>query len=843
MFDLNTLRLISMVGFVGFVFTALMLWHLVPQERSLKYWALSALLIAVGMLLLGLRGSVSDFISIVVANTLIMLGVGFMYVGARTLFAAGSRYAWQWYAAGLTFLICMVTQDISLRVAATSILYSLFFLACARLFWIKGEDTLRLTKRMAACVFVLGAILFVHRALNPPVQALPALYVSTSRLLEAAPYLYALLLSMWTPLTLMLIVSTRLQSERADAVVRARQTYQELEESEFRWKFAIEGSGDGLWDWNVPAEKVFYSKRWKELLGFSVEEVSDSLAEWEQRIHPDDKAGTMVAVKNHFDGNTPNYSYEHRLLCKDGSYKSILTRGLVVSRDESGKPIRVIGTHTDISDAKLQESYIKYRNQVLEKLANGEPIQQVLLAIAAGLEAIHPDMLCSILLLSDDGKHLAGGVAPRLPDFYNQVINGIEIGLGQGSCGTAAFTGERVIVADIFSHPYWTAFRDVAQRAGLASCWSQPIKSSTHQVLGTFAIYHREPHQPTQADIILIEQSADLVSIALDKNTAEVQLRDRENQLQLVLEASQLGFWDWNIAKQTVIRNERWAAMLGYSLSDIEFTVKQWIDFVHPDDQAAAWKSIQDCLAGVTAIHSMEYRMRTKNGQYKWILDQAQVVERDASQKAIRMCGTHTDITERKLMENRMRHQALYDGLTQLPNRYLFEDRLAQAMAKSKRVGCYGALMFLDLDNFKPLNDTHGHAVGDLLLIEVANRLRGCVREADTVARIGGDEFVVKLEQLDADEMLSKKEALITAEKIRVSLAEPYILKVTDEHGVETTVEHRCTASIGLILFIGNQVGQEDIMKRADDAMYRAKDAGRNQIHFYESNAVNQENH
>jgi diguanylate cyclase (GGDEF)-like protein len=205
------------------------------------------------------------------------------------------------------------------------------------------------------------------------------------------------------------------------------------------------------------------------------------------------------------------------------------------------------------------------------------------------------------------------------------------------------------------------------------------------------------------------------------------------------------------------------------------------------------------------------------------------------------MCGTHTDITERKLMENQMRHQALYDSLTQLPNRYLFEDRLRQAIAKTKRTGCYGALMFLDLDNFKPLNDTHGHAVGDLLLIEVAERLTGCVREADTVARIGGDEFVVKIDQLDADEKRSTTEAAATAEKIRLSLAEPYILQVTDEHGVETTVEHRCTASIGVILFIGNQLSQEDIMKWADDAMYRAKDAGRNQIHFYEMHRANQQ--
>jgi diguanylate cyclase (GGDEF)-like protein len=230
--------------------------------------------------------------------------------------------------------------------------------------------------------------------------------------------------------------------------------------------------------------------------------------------------------------------------------------------------------------------------------------------------------------------------------------------------------------------------------------------------------------------------------------------------------------------------------------------------------------------------------MRTKDGQYKWILDQAQVVERDANHKATRMCGTDTDITERKLMEEQIRHQALYDGLTQLPNRYLFEDRLRQAMVKSKRTGCYGALMFLDLDNFKPLNDHYGHAVGDLLLIEVATRLKSCVREADTVARIGGDEFVVELEQLDTDKKLSEKEAEATADKIRQLLAEPYVLKTTSGTGKESTVVHHCTASIGVVLFVGNEVAPEEILKRSDDAMYLAKDAGRNRVKFHEINTV-----
>lgn len=832
MFDLNTLRLVAMLSFMGFVMIAMMLWHFVPQERSMKYWVTSSLLIVVGLFLLGLRTHIPDFLSIVIANTLIMLGVGFMYVGTCMLLGVRRRMQWPWYAASLALLICIFAPSLSQRVAAISVLHASFFLVCGFLFWFKGDDRVRTVQRIAALIFAVGALLFVYRIFNPPVQPSSLTYVTAMSLIEAVPYLYTLLLSMWLPLTLMLMVSTRLQNQRSEAVEREEQVLNELMESEFLWKFAIEASGDGLWDWDVPKKKVFYSKRWKELLGYADTDIGDGLDEWDKRIHPDDKAGTMAAVTRHFEGLTPNYSYEHRLLCKDGLYKWILTRGLVVSRDGAGRPLRVIGTHTDISALKLQEAYIKYRNRILEMLANGTPLRQVMLEVVLGLEAIHPEMLCSILLLDDTGKYLADAVAPHLPDFYNAAINGVEIGVGQGSCGTAAATGDCVIVDDIATHPYWKDFRQLAARAGLASCWSQPIKSSTRQVLGTFAIYHREPHKPAVADVTLIEECADLISIAIDKHAAEVHLRDREKQLELVLEASQLGFWDWDIEKNKVVRNERWALMLGYRLDDIQFSVKQWIDFIHPDDQAAAWKSIQECLDGVSSMHCIEYRMRCKDGQYKWILDQAQVVERDANQKPVRMCGTHTDITERKLMEEQIRHQALYDGLTELPNRYLFEDRLRLAMIKSKRTGHYCALMFLDLDNFKPLNDSYGHAVGDLLLIEVANRLRHCVRETDTVARIGGDEFVIQLEQLDADEALSRKEAEVTALKIGRLLAEPYLLKMTTKTG-EVMVEHHCTASIGVTLFVGNKESQKEIMRRADDAMYRAKDAGRNRIQFY----------
>ncbi|MDP4027581.1 MAG: diguanylate cyclase [Gallionella sp.] len=199
-----------------------------------------------------------------------------------------------------------------------------------------------------------------------------------------------------------------------------------------------------------------------------------------------------------------------------------------------------------------------------------------------------------------------------------------------------------------------------------------------------------------------------------------------------------------------------------------------------------------------------------------------------------KLMGITEDITEHKAAEEQIRSLAFYDALTQLPNRRLLDDRLGQAMTASKRSGRYGALMFLDLDNFKPLNDQYGHLAGDLLLVEAARRISSCVREIDTVARFGGDEFMVMLGELDADKTKSAAESGIVAEKIRAILAEPYVLKLQAEGKGEMIIEHHCTSSIGVALFINHEVAAEDIIKYADLAMYQAKKDGRNSIRFFE---------
>jgi diguanylate cyclase (GGDEF)-like protein len=169
-----------------------------------------------------------------------------------------------------------------------------------------------------------------------------------------------------------------------------------------------------------------------------------------------------------------------------------------------------------------------------------------------------------------------------------------------------------------------------------------------------------------------------------------------------------------------------------------------------------------------------------------------------------------------------------------LANRRLLQDRLDRALTTSKRNGRFIALMFIDLDNFKTLNDKHGHNMGDLLLIETAKRISACVREVDTVSRFGGDEFVVMLNELDLEKDSSKSQAAIVAEKIRHALLEPYRLTVKQPDGTETTVEHGCTSSIGGVVFTSQERTAEEALKLADIAMYRSKESGRNCVTFYE---------
>ncbi|MDD2700700.1 MAG: diguanylate cyclase [Sideroxydans sp.] len=234
------------------------------------------------------------------------------------------------------------------------------------------------------------------------------------------------------------------------------------------------------------------------------------------------------------------------------------------------------------------------------------------------------------------------------------------------------------------------------------------------------------------------------------------------------------------------------------------------------------------------AAYTDEVEQLRKDGAIVWTEITTHIARNEKNELVV--LGVSRDIGERKKAEEQIRNLAFYDLLTQLPNRRLLLDRFGLTIAASKRSKRYSALMFIDLDNFKPLNDEHGHDVGDLLLVEVAHRITACVREMDTVSRFGGDEFVVMLHELSTDREVSTRRASEIAEKIRRSLGKPYKLQIESKGDASPQfVEHHCTASIGVVLFDQHCSSSEELLRIADDAMYQAKEGGRNQVRFLES--------
>ena len=319
------------------------------------------------------------------------------------------------------------------------------------------------------------------------------------------------------------------------------------------------------------------------------------------------------------------------------------------------------------------------------------------------------------------------------------------------------------------------------------------------------------------------------------RKIAQDQVFEREALFRNYFELGRVGMCVTSLEHKWLRVNRCLCDMLGYS--EDELTRMTWSALTHPDDLNLDLAQFKRLLEGTIESYDLDKRFIHKDGSivYTHLTATCQLKIDGTVDYVI---SSLDDITRRKQWEERVHRFAFYDSLTELPNRRLLEDRLNLTMAASRRSARYCALMFLDLDNFKPLNDTHGHGVGDLLLIEVARRLTDCVREMDTVARIGGDEFVVLLGELDVDKDAATEKSRVVAEKIRVSLSARYLLNVPRHKGlVDVVVEHHCSASIGVVVFVKDEVSQSDILRWADATMYQAKNDGRNSILFYEEKA------
>ena len=309
-----------------------------------------------------------------------------------------------------------------------------------------------------------------------------------------------------------------------------------------------------------------------------------------------------------------------------------------------------------------------------------------------------------------------------------------------------------------------------------------------------------------------------------ERKRAETQLRDTSERLELAIISAELGMWDQSLrGDQPLHLDPRACALLGSSPADFP-SDEDWIRMIHPEDVAGMRAARNRHLRGELPSYEVEFRLRHVDGHWIWLQCCGKVVQTSPEGEQLRMVGTLLDISRRKLAEGAIRQMAFHDSLTELPNRRLLMDRLNQALTATRRHKQFGALLFLDLDQFKQVNDALGHETGDLLLQQVAARMSASVRAVDTVARIGGDEFVVLIENLSASRSDAQTQAAGVGNKVLAALNEPYALGAH---------QHFSTPSIGATLFEDNGMTPSDVLKQADLAMYEAKANGRNSLCFY----------
>jgi diguanylate cyclase (GGDEF)-like protein/PAS domain S-box-containing protein len=294
------------------------------------------------------------------------------------------------------------------------------------------------------------------------------------------------------------------------------------------------------------------------------------------------------------------------------------------------------------------------QNRILESIATGALLSESLRQLVLTMESQSPGMLCSILLLNTDGAHLRTSAAPSLPEAYNRAIDGVPIGPAVGSCGTAAWRGEQVVVTDIAADPLWRDYRDLAARHGLRACWSTPILSRDGTLLGTFANYFRVPREPSATELELVAAATHIARIAIEKRRDETEILRAKERLDLALDASGVALWDTDVASGRVYLSEHWARMLGHEARATATTVAELAGLAHPDERQALVDLSADIARGRRASYDAEFRVAARDGGWRWILSRGKVVERAVDGRAVRVIGTSVDITAGKLQERRI---------------------------------------------------------------------------------------------------------------------------------------------------------------------------------------------
>ncbi|MCV2422303.1 EAL domain-containing protein [Paucibacter sp. DJ4R-1] len=575
--------------------------------------------------------------------------------------------------------------------------------------------------------------------------------------------------------------------------VRARkQAEMALRESELRLALLVRAANVGLWDWDLRRQEVYFSPEWKQQLGYADHELPNLVETWRERLHPDDVVATVQSVEDRLAGLPGPEDREFRLRHRDGSWRWIYSRA-EVTRDAQGQALRMMGSHIDITRLKTSEQALMDSEQLFKSAFESSAVGMSLVSCEGDWLMVNA-RACSMFGYSEAEllrKSFADITHPEdLADDLHQMARTV-----QGALSAYSLV-KRYLHKD--GHIVWglLTVAPVLDAAGQARCLVTQVCDITEQKLAEQAVLDSQAR---------LNEAAEHLRAILDNMVDGVLTFDEQGRIESFSRTA------------ADIFGQAPEQMIGQPLQCL---------FPAGPKQASSAELIQALTAG-----SVQAGQQGLAREMTGLRLNGEQFPLQLSLSEIHRAGRRTfvalvrDITLERQRTEEIHRLAFFDPLTGLPNRRLLLDRLKQAMAASARSSQHGALMFLDLDHFKLLNDTRGHEVGDLLLQQVATRLAACVAVGDSVGRLGGDEFVLLLDARCALAQEAAGLAEQVAARVLAALAQPYVLRGQS---------YSCTPSIGIVLFMQGDTSVEELLRKADMAMYQAKAAGRNTARFYD---------
>ncbi|HSP06734.1 MAG TPA: PAS domain S-box protein, partial [Acidobacteriota bacterium] len=593
-------------------------------------------------------------------------------------------------------------------------------------------------------------------------------------------------------------ISERMRVE--DSLRESRKKYKELVNS-------IEGI---VWEADGETHQFsFVSKQAQRMLGYPASRWLNEPGFWNEHVDPLDREWA-VSYCRRSTTRKKDFMLEYRMMDVKGL--TVWVRDIVNVVAEEGQPVRLRGVMLDITKLKHAEEALRRAHDDLERRVQ-ERTAELSEAVAKLRDEIAERQRVAAALVSSEQK-------------YRTLIEGMSEGLIQADrndiiqfvndrfCEMVGYPRDEVLGQSFPDLMVWLTGPKAPKDRAIFSLQgnTEVIEVQLMKKTGDTAWVRMSasPMQDSSGDVI---GSIAILTDVTVRMLAEEALRESEERYALAARGANDGLWDWNLKTNEVYFSARWKLMLGWEEKDVAANPEEWFRRVHPDDLERVKTGIATHLEGITPHFENEHRMQHRDGSYRWMLTRGLTVG-DGSGKPYRMAGSQTDITERKLAEEQLLHDAFHDALTNLSNRALFMDRLAGAVARARRREDYlFAVLFLDVDRFKVVNDSLGHLAGDQLLVTMARRLETCLRPGDTVARLGGDEFAVLLEDIS-----DVSDSIRVAERIQRELEQPFILGGNEVFA---------SASVGIAPATSIYERAEDVLRDADTAMYRAKALGK----------------